>query len=139
MKHTNHEALLREALNKVRGYGSADMGHQQMCDYITEVAEEALEATKHGETETLDLMRDEFRRIRGLTDNDEIKGLCDRAVSGIEQHVPVIVQRDECQDRAEMLRRALSTLNQKVHSGYDFNSDPEFVTRLVGDALRESV
>ena len=35
-------ARLREALEKVKGYGRGDMGHQQMCDYVTEVAEEAL-------------------------------------------------------------------------------------------------
>jgi hypothetical protein len=34
-----------EALEKVRGYGRADMGHQQMCDYVTEVATEALSTT----------------------------------------------------------------------------------------------
>ncbi len=30
------------ALEKVRGYSNADMGHQQMCDYVNEVASEAL-------------------------------------------------------------------------------------------------
>jgi len=43
----------------------------------------------------LDLMRDEFTRIRccpGAT--PEIKGLCERAVTKIRQRHPVIVQRD---------------------------------------------
>lgn len=31
-----------EALTTVMGYGSSDMGHQQMCDYVTEVAAAAL-------------------------------------------------------------------------------------------------
>ncbi len=46
-------------------------------------------------TETLDLMRDEFQRIKLLTDNTEIIGLCDRAMSNITQRVPVIRQRDD--------------------------------------------
>lgn len=37
-----HAERLAEALEKVQGYGRCDMGHQQMCDYVTEVADEAL-------------------------------------------------------------------------------------------------
>lgn len=33
---------LLEALRKVEGFGSSDMGHQNMCDYVTEAAQEAL-------------------------------------------------------------------------------------------------
>lgn len=44
----------------------------------------------------LDLMIDEFRRIRSCpAADDEIKGLCDRAVANTHQRVPVIVQRDQ--------------------------------------------
>lgn len=53
--------------------------------------------------DTLDLMRDEFMRIRAIAagdTRDEVRGLCDRAISGIEQHVPVIVQRDQWEARA---------------------------------------
>jgi hypothetical protein len=44
-----------------------------------------------------DLMRDEFFRIKARVvegNFDEIPFLCDRAVSGIEQTTPVVVQRD---------------------------------------------
>ena len=37
-----HAERLAEALEKVQGYGRCDMGHQQMCDYVTEVADQAL-------------------------------------------------------------------------------------------------
>ena len=47
------------------------------------------------DVETFDLMVDEFLRIKSLTDNQEIHGLCDRAISGIKQRFPVIDQRDE--------------------------------------------
>ena len=37
---------LVEAIEKLNGYGRADMGHQQMCDYVNEVCEEALAKAK---------------------------------------------------------------------------------------------
>jgi hypothetical protein len=43
----------------------------------------------------LDLMVDEFKRIKALTRDTEIQGLCDRAISNTKQRVPVIVQRNE--------------------------------------------
>ena len=44
----------------------------------------------------LDLMRDEFMRIRACPGaNEEIKGLCDRAISGVERRVPLIVEHDK--------------------------------------------
>lgn len=48
-------------------------------------------------TERLDLMRDEFARILALSDNQEIRGICERATMEIEQHEPVIAQRDKAQ------------------------------------------
>ena len=33
------------------------------------------------------------------------------------------------------LRRALSELNTRAHSGYDWNADPENMTLLVGNAI----
>jgi len=51
----------------------------------------------------IDLMCDEFQRIRSCPGADgEIKGLCDRAITDIKQHVPVIEQRDNF--RAENTR-----------------------------------
>lgn len=41
-----------------------------------------------------DLHRDEFKRIRAIATDTEIQGLCARAVTQIEQHAPLIVQRD---------------------------------------------
>lgn len=31
--------------------------------------------------------------------------------------------------------KALHRLNVRVHSGYDFNADPDFITREVGEVL----
>ncbi len=35
----------------------------------------------------------------------------------------------------DQVRHALSELNQRVHSGYDFNAEPDGITKLVGEAL----
>ena len=63
--------------------------------------------------EHLDLMVDEFKRIKALTRDPEILGLCDRAISNTYQHSPVIVQRDEWEAAYKALRRKLYTLLQE--------------------------
>lgn len=55
----------------------------------------------------IDLQCDEFNRIKAITDNEEIKGICDRAVRDIGQRVPVIQQRDAAVLEAARLREAL--------------------------------
>ena len=42
---------------------------------------------------------------------------------------------DEMQ-RTIAVQRVLSDLNQRVHSGYDFNADPDGMTLRVGEALK---
>jgi len=66
--------------------------------------------------DTLDLMRDEFKRIRALHSIDtphdqEVNGLCDRAIMQINQRVSVITQRDQL---AESLREAKIALEDCV-------------------------
>jgi chromosome segregation ATPase len=69
--------------------------------------------------DTLDLMRDEFRRIQariGEQEGSEPTGvlreiyyLCARALSGIPQRVPVIQQRDDAERRVRELEVKLET------------------------------
>lgn len=50
---------------------------------------------KIGELEDkYDMLLDEFQRIIQLTDNPEVKGICERALHEVPQLVPVIQQRD---------------------------------------------
>lgn len=42
----------------------------------------------------IDLMCDEFKRIKAMTHNQEIQSLCERAIQDIKQNVSVIEQRD---------------------------------------------
>ena len=69
-------------------------------------------------TDTIDLMRDEFMRIKACPSEKwakpEIDGLCDRAIKQINQHVPVIVQRDRAEAKALELRVALLTILDAV-------------------------
>lgn len=62
----------------------------------------------------LDLMVDEFERIRNIaahtrsvTDENEIRGICDRAISVTKQIVPVIKQRDTLTANLEKCVKAL--------------------------------
>ena len=62
----------------------------------------------------IDLQCDEFQRISALTENDEVKGLCARAVKDIRQHVPVIQQRDTAEQQVARLREAALWAMKKV-------------------------
>lgn len=66
--------------------------------------------------DALDMQRDEFQRIKALLEhsddsrNEEVVGICDRAITNIEQTVPVVVQRDTLKTHTSKLRRALAAL-----------------------------
>lgn len=64
-------------------------------------------------TDIVDMQRDEFRRIIAITDNQEIKGICERAIAVIEQTVPVVVQRDNAENERDELRRQNEILRSK--------------------------
>lgn len=57
----------------------------------------------------LDLMRDEFMRIKCLTSDGEIAGLCDRAIKSLTQRVSVIEQRDIAEEKNKKLEALVST------------------------------
>lgn len=86
-------------------------------------------------TDTLDLMRDEFRRIQARIVEEKgtdlagvfssIFQLCDRAVSGIEQQVPVIRQRDVAEQLARRLTKEKDDAEARV-------KELEEIARLIG-------
>ncbi len=52
----------------------------------------------------IDLMRDDLLRIRSCPGaTEEIRQLCDRAITGTKQRVPVIAQRDRAEGRVAEL------------------------------------
>lgn len=51
----------------------------------------------------IDLMKDEFLRIKALTNDAEIVQLCNRAVNKTDQLVPVLTQRDEAESKLRRL------------------------------------
>lgn len=57
---------------------------------------------------------DEFARIKSLTTNTEIQGLCDRAQSNIKQRVPLIEQRDKAESKVKELEAMVSQLKEQV-------------------------
>lgn len=68
-----------------------------------------------------DLMCDEFARIKAAAGNhefgrygDEVIGLCDRAISDIKQHVPVIEQRNIAQRELSRLQAENEKLLRRI-------------------------
>ena len=80
-------------------------------------------------TDHVDLMVDEFKRIKALCHdkflhNTEISGLCERAISNTVQRVPVILQRDQAERRAEQLQMVVDKI-ARVVSGEDQVADDD--------------
>jgi hypothetical protein len=69
--------------------------------------------------DTLDLMKDEFERIqRAPGVSAEVIQLCNRAVADIEQHVPIIKQRDEALKKVRELSRDKDALVEACKLAY---------------------
>ena len=76
----------------------------------------------------IDMQCDEFQRIRACPGADEeIRGLCDRAIKDVRQHVHVIVQRDNAERerdklraKIERLRAGLGRIAQPAAGTHDF-------------------
>lgn len=76
----------------------------------------------------LDLMIDEFERIKGLLKaysvipdssvrrgmSDEIFQLCDRAITNTKQRVPVIVQRNKLQSELDQALRVIVVMRERI-------------------------
>jgi hypothetical protein len=78
-----------------------------ITDAIEQAVAEDRKARGCTQLNHIDLMRDEFIRIKGLTNDSEIRGLCDRAISQTEQTVPVIVRLDSAERERDTLRGKL--------------------------------
>jgi hypothetical protein len=73
-------------------------------------------------SDELDLMRDEFARIKALNSNSEVNALCERAVTKITQNVSVIQQRDEAEEKLKSLQ---SSHNEAVKAVEWINENAE--------------
>jgi hypothetical protein len=85
---------------------------KEQVRHLTQQAEANKEAR-----ETVDLIRDEFMRINALTQTSvdwhnaaEVQAICERAVSKINQTVPLIVQRDRLENELSELKTACEYL-----------------------------
>ncbi len=64
----------------------------------------------------IDLMADDFKRIKALDPGDEILDLCDRALRATEQNVPVLEVRDRLQKTVSKLLRKVSDLEDQLEA-----------------------
>lgn len=73
-------------------------------------------ATKSDLIDCIDLMADEFKRIKALNPGDEILDLCDRALRVTEQNVPVLEVRDRLQKTVSKLLWKVSDLEDQLEA-----------------------
>lgn len=84
---------------------------------------------------TMPLTRDAYRNL--IREDLAWLESCPRTLE--RDHVIAIVKASESHeynDQVSALRSTISRLNQRAHSGYDFNSDPDRITLEVGEALK---
>lgn len=119
VKYGFSEALLRSM--------AADMG--------------AMEIQRNEARETLDLMCDEFQRIKALNDLPlEAHTFCDRAISGIKQRVPLIEQRDRAEEARRVALARVDKLRKRVEelvSGHQGTTPP--AAEILDPARRSNV
>lgn len=94
---------------------------EALVEVVRELRQQLAEAqaTVARQQDRIDLQCDEFQRIAAIAGNDEIKGLCDRAVKDIRQHVPVIQQRDQAEQQVARLREAVVQAKEFIGCGVD--------------------
>jgi len=91
-------------------------------------------------TDTIDLMRDEFQRIKSCPgSNSEIGQLCDRAQSNLLQRVPVIAQRDRAEDRLGVAKTALHQIAHIWQTRSEACADNSRAGELMAEQAREAI
>lgn len=97
-----HRAYIVESINDLKAKTEDIPNIDRMRQVEQQLAD--AQATISRLEDRIDLQCDEFQRISALTENDEVKGLCARAVKDIRQHVPVIQQRDTAEQQVARLK-----------------------------------
>lgn len=65
--------------------------------------------------DTLDLMRDEFLRIRACPGvNTEVVGLCNRALANVERNVPILVENERVINKLRDIRHHLRSIYETL-------------------------
>jgi hypothetical protein len=86
-----------------------DEPHFWQAAQVIETLERERDEARNSISDTVnhaDMMRDEFKRIAACPGaDDEIRGLCQRAIEGTNRRVPVLVELDATQAERDRLRR----------------------------------
>lgn len=127
-------AHIREAL---------EVGHKPMLSEMPQICRDKMQEIRDL-TDHVDLMVDEFKRIKALCHdtylhNTEIAGLCERAITNTVQRVPVILQRDQAERRAEQLQMVVEKI-ARVVSGEDQVADDDtegliWIRRFIAESV----
>lgn len=80
--------------------------HRERGDRLSAALQGADEGGSHRhQADALDLMRDEFIRIKALSPSDEVDGIATRAISEIERRVPVVLELEEAKQALRELEQ----------------------------------
>lgn len=90
---------------------------------------ESLQAKFRATEDHLDLMVDEFSRIKALTKDAEIIGLCERAVSNTKQRVSVIEQRDGLKAKLKDYERLIEAQSKTIDAIFVLTENDSIMRR----------
>lgn len=122
-------------ITTAKKYGIEDFHAEAMLDYFG-----AMERELSAATDALDLMRDEFRRIKSCPGCDsEIGQLCDRAQLNLLQRVPVIAQRDRAEDRLGVAKTALHIIANIWQTRSEACADNSLAGELMVEQARRAI
>jgi len=122
-------------ITTAKKYGIEDYHAEAMLDYFGTMERELSAAT-----DCIDLMRDEFQRIKSCpVSNSEIRQLCDRAMLNIVQRVPVIAQRDRAEDRLGVAKAALHTIAHIWQTQSEACADNSRAGELMAEQARNAI
>ncbi len=92
------------------------------------------------QTDALRCSQPDFEKVFALAELLETQAEYweQRARTNAVTHNEVEDERFRLQLALKRCRNVLSRLNSKVHSGYDFNADPDGITLIVGEELNRN-
>jgi hypothetical protein len=139
-----HEASQQRATPRTNAILLPINSHTLPNDVVYADEMRLLERELSAATDTIDLMRDEFQRIKGCCVEDadvasEIQGICDRAMLNIVQRVPVIKQRDNAERRLGVAMTALHRIQYIWQVGSEACADNSRAGELMAEKAREAI
>lgn len=100
-----------------------DMTPEELNEVFQSLHEKNVELEKQlvASTDQNDLLLDEFIRVKHLTDNNEIHGLCERAHVRMRQNVSVIDRNHKLERKVIELKQRCAELDEIADTAFKYN------------------